>query len=153
MNYATGHNSFMSQYLLLSLHELYRGRQSLQFFYCNVYTLPQKHVYLSVLLFPHEPYRGQHFLQFFYSTCAYTVSQRHIYYCNARMYTLPWERVESYVTTNGQSLLEQSTHLGSYDNTSCAYTLQRDRVYLSVTTSCNAFTFPFSILILGTKVP
>jgi hypothetical protein len=36
MRYATGHNSFTSQYLLLSPHEPYRGHRFLQFFYYNV---------------------------------------------------------------------------------------------------------------------
>jgi hypothetical protein len=42
---------------------------------------------------------------------------------------------------------------GAYDNTSRTYTLQQDRVYLSVTMICNVFTYPFSMLILGAKVP
>jgi hypothetical protein len=46
------------------------------------------HVYLFVLLSPHEPYTGHSFLQFFYCKCAYT---------------LPLERVESYVTTDRRS--------------------------------------------------
>jgi hypothetical protein len=53
---------------------------------------------------------------------------------------------------------------GAYENTSChcflrsfycksVYTLQWEYVYLSVTMFCNVFTYPFSTLILETKVP
>jgi hypothetical protein len=53
---------------------------------------------------------------------------------------------------------------GAYDNTSChcflqsfycksTYMLEWDRVYLLITMFYNVFTYPFSMIILGTKVP
>jgi hypothetical protein len=121
--------------------------------------LPRKHIYLSVLLSPHEPYRGHRFLQFSHCKCTYTLPRSNVYLSilfllNARI-RCPGNKPSHKLgpTASRPVSLGIKYPRGAYDSTCCAYMLQRDCVYLSVTMFCNVFTYPFSTLILGTKLP
>jgi hypothetical protein len=76
------------------------------------------------------------------------------FYCNVRIRCRGNESSRMLrMTVSRRVYLGIKYPFGPSDNTSCAYTLQRDHVYRSVTMFCDVFTYPFSTLILGTKVP